>query len=246
VDIFCLFDARRIGYRDGMNPRDRLKANLDAIEARIVKACERAGRNRAEVTLVAVTKTVSPEIAAMLVEFGVRDFGESRPQELWRKSEAITDVNWHFIGHLQRNKIERTLPMVQAFHAVDSVRLLQALEAEALKQQRSVPILLEVNASGEASKQGFAPSEVAGLVPIIAALKHVQVRGLMTMAALQDAEACRPTFASLRLLRDQMQAQLPTLRFDQLSMGMSNDFEVAIEEGATYVRVGSILFDGVQ
>jgi pyridoxal phosphate enzyme (YggS family) len=228
-----------------MNPRDRLKANLDAVEQRIAHACERARRNRADITLVAVTKTVSSEIAAMLVELGVRDLGESRPQELWSKSEVITDINWHLIGHLQRNKIERTLPIVHAIHAVDSVRLLQALDAEASKQNRTIPIMLEINASGEASKHGFAPSEVPGLAPMIASMKQVQVRGLMTMAALQDAEACRPTFATLRTLRDQLQSLLPNQRIDQLSMGMSNDYEIAIEEGATHIRLGSVLFDGV-
>lgn len=228
-----------------MNLRDRLKANLDAVEQRIAQACERAARKRADVTLVAVTKTVAPEVAGLLLELGVRDLGESRPQELWRKSEALANVHWHFIGHLQRNKIERTLPIVSAIHAVDSVRLLQALEAEAIKQQRRVEILLEVNASGEVNKQGFAPADVAHLAPIISTLKQVQVRGLMTMAALQEAEACRATFASLRALRDSLQVQLPEQMIDQLSMGMSNDFEVAIEEGATYIRLGSVLFEGM-
>ena len=135
------------------------------------------------VTLVAVTKTVPTEVAALLVELGVLDLGESRPQELWRKSEVIANVNWHLIGHLQRNKIERTLPIVRQIHAVDSVRLLQALDAEAIKQQRRVPILLEVNVSGEASKQGFTPGSVESLAPVLATLEQEQVRGLMTMAA---------------------------------------------------------------
>lgn len=228
-----------------MNPRDQLQVNLEAIEQRIAAACERAGRKRTEVTLVAVTKMVSPEIAAFLPALGVSNLGESRPQELWRKAETIAKVHWHFIGHLQRNKIERTLPFVHTIHAVDSVRLLQALDAEAREQQRFVPILLEVNASGEASKQGFSLAEVPNLVPILATLSHVQVRGLMTMAALQEAEACRPTFAALRALRVQLQSSLPEQRIDQLSMGMSNDFEIAIEEGATFVRLGSVLFEGM-
>ena len=174
----------------------RLRANLDAVEERIANACARAGRQRAEVTLVAVTKTVAVEVAALLPELGVLDLGENRPQELWRKAETLpANVRWHLIGHLQRNKIERTLPLVQRIHAVDSVRLLQALEQEAARQQRQVSLLLEVNASGEASKQGFAPTDLPGLVPILSALRQVQVHGLMTMAEAQDPQACRPTFA---------------------------------------------------
>jgi len=213
----------------------KLRANLAAVEERIGKACARAGRRRAEVTLVAVTKTVDVEAASLLPELGVFDLGENRPQELWRKADALPrEIRWHLIGHLQRNKIDRTLALVQLVHAVDSVRLLHALEAEATAQQREVAVLLEVNASGEASKQGFAPAEL----PSLSELKHVKARGLMTMAALQEPEACRPTFVRLRELRDQ-------LGLEHLSMGMSNDFEIAIEEGATFIRLGTALFDGV-
>jgi uncharacterized pyridoxal phosphate-containing UPF0001 family protein len=137
------------------------------------------------------------------------------------------------IGHLQRNKIDRTLPIASLIHAVDSVRLLDALEAESIKQDRNVDVLLEVNVSGEASKQGFAPTAL----PDLSGLTRVKVRGLMTMAMLQDAEKCRPTFAKLRELRDR-------LGLEHLSMGMSNDFEIAIEEGATFIRLGSVLFEG--
>ena len=226
--------------------RQRLRANLDAVETRVANACLRSGRKRSEVTLVAVTKSVSAEIAALLPELGVFDLGENRPQELWRKAEILPrEVRWHLIGHLQRNKVERTLPLAHLVHAVDSVRLLQSIEKEAASQARSVLVLLEVNASSEASKQGFAPAEIADLLPVLRELRHVQVRGLMTMAALQEPEACRPTFATLRTLRDQLQADLPNQRIDQLSMGMSNDFEIAIEEGATLIRLGTVLLEGV-
>ncbi len=214
----------------------KLRANVAAVEERIGKACIRAGRRRAEVTLVAVTKTVGTEVAALLPELGVFDLGENRPQELWRKADALPKhVRWHLIGHLQRNKIDKTVPLVQMVHAVDSVRLLQALEAEAKTQEREVAVLLEVNASGESSKQGFAPAEL----PDLGGLQQVKVRGLMTMAALQEPEACRPTFVRLRELRDR-------LGLEHLSMGMSNDFEIAIEEGATFIRLGTVLFDGVR
>jgi PLP dependent protein len=215
---------------------NKLRDNLAAVEERIGKACSRSGRQRSEVTLVAVTKTVAPEVAALLPELGVLDLGENRPQELWRKADLLVkNIRWHLIGHLQRNKIDKTLPLVQRIHAVDSVRLLQAIEQEAVKQQRQVPVLLEVNASGEAAKQGFLPAEVSGLAPIIRELKQAQVQGLMTMAALQEPEACRPTFVALRKLRDR-------LGLEHLSMGMSNDFEIAIEEGATFVRLGTVLW----
>ncbi|MBI3823687.1 MAG: YggS family pyridoxal phosphate-dependent enzyme [Planctomycetes bacterium] len=220
---------------------EKLRANLAGVESRIAAACARAGRARSEVTLVAVTKTVSAKIAAMLPELGVFDLGENRPQELWRKSEILPkSIRWHMIGHLQRNKIERTLPLVALVHAVDSVRLLQALE----QQQRPIRVLLEVNVSGETSKQGFAPSALPDLVPMLGDLKHVKVSGLMTMAALQEPEACRPAFVTLRQLRDQLRTNgLPDV--EHLSMGMSNDFEIAIEEGATLVRLGTVLFEGI-
>lgn len=227
-----------------------LKDRLAEVERRLVTACERVGRTRADVTLVAVTKTVSVEVAALLPELGVFDLGENRPQELWRKASALPKaIRWHLIGHLQRNKIAATLPLVRLVHSVDSARLLQAIEQEAAKQERSVNALLEVNTSGETTKHGFAPRDLPTLIPILEGLKHVEVRGLMTMAALQEAEKCRPTFAKLRQLAgdpffslvDPAQHLVP-----QLSMGMSNDFEVAIEEGATLVRLGTVLFEGLK
>jgi PLP dependent protein len=226
-----------------------LAGRVQAVEERLRAACRRAGRDRAAVTLVAVTKTVGPEVASELVRLGVAHLGESRPQELWRKAAALPpSVHWHLVGHLQRNKVERTLPLVELIHSVDSLRLLTALEEEAARQGRTVPILLEVNASGEASKHGFAPEEVPGLVAHLAGLRHVRVRGLMTMAApLDDPQDCRPTFATVRALRDRLRGEVgPPHALEHLSMGMSNDFEVAVEEGATLVRLGSVLFEGLE
>jgi hypothetical protein len=215
---------------------------------RIHTACKRSGRMRGDVTLVAVTKSVSAEVAALLPELGILDLGENRPQELWRKAAALpATVRWHLIGHLQRNKVERTLPLTTLIHSADSVRLLEALEHEAGKQQRIVEVLLEVNASGEAQKQGFAPEELPAVLPRLQELRHVRVRGLMTMAALEeDPQRSRPTFVRLRELRDQLRGQLgPPHRLEHLSMGMTNDFEVAVEEGATLVRIGTALFEGL-
>jgi PLP dependent protein len=230
-----------------MHPaRDVLKENLARIEQRLRSACARAGRPRESVTLVAVTKTVSADLAALLPELGVHDLGESRPQELWRKAEAIpAGVRWHLIGHLQRNKIERTLPLIHRLHSVDSTRLLAALDAVA--QPRPVEVMLEVNCSGEPSKQGFAPAEVAALAPALRALRNVRVVGLMTMAAFEDdLERCRPSFALLRRLLDELRSLVGGAHpLTELSMGMSNDFDVAIEEGATAVRLGTVLFAGI-
>jgi PLP dependent protein len=219
--------------------RDTLRANLAAVEERIANACARTGRRRADVTLVAVTKTVASEIAALLPELGALDLGENRPQELWRKAAILPkNVRWHLIGHLQRNKIDKTLPLVHLIHSIDNERVLHVIEQEPCE------VLLEVNVSGEATKQGFTPDAARQLVPLLKDLKHLRVRGLMTMAPLQDAEACRPTFAALRQLRDQMRDE-GLAALEHLSMGMSNDFEVAIEEGATLIRLGSVLFAGI-
>ncbi len=161
-----------------------------------------------------------------------------------RLRSALPLVRWHLIGHLQRNKIERTLTLVERIHSVDSVRLLMALEDACRSSARTLPVLLEVNASGEASKHGFAPDEVLGLMPALAALQHVRVEGLMTMAAYEgDAERTRPTFVALRALRDRLAAALGR-PLPHLSMGMSNDFDIAVEEGATLVRLGTVLFEG--
>jgi pyridoxal phosphate enzyme (YggS family) len=225
--------------------RQTLADNLAHVESRLAAACERAGRSRRDVTLVGVTKSVSESIAAELFALGVRDLGEGRPQELWHKSALLPDARWHLVGHLQRNKIDRTLPLVHRLHSVDSLRLLDALEAT--PGERPIDVFLEVNCSGEAAKQGFAPEDTAKLGDKLRSLTRVRVCGLMTMAAVaDDPEAARPTFARLRTLRDRMRDELGGLHpLDELSMGMSGDFEVAVEEGATCVRVGTILFTGL-
>jgi pyridoxal phosphate enzyme (YggS family) len=200
------------------------------------------------VRLVAVTKTVSVEVVSLLPELGVLDLGENRPQELWRKAAALPPTcRWHLIGHLQRNKIDRTLQVNPLIHSVDRVALLTALEQATAGRSQPLPVLLEVNASREPNKHGFTPEELPQLVPDLARLQHLQVRGLMTMAALEeDPERCRPTFALLRQLAEQLRRQVgPPHALDQLSMGMTNDFEVAVEEGATLVRIGTALFEGL-
>lgn len=225
--------------------RTILAERIASVRGRIAEACRRAGRDPAGVTLVAVTKTVSPAVAAAVAELGVRDLGESRPQELWRKADAVPGVSWHLIGHLQRNKIDRTIPLVALVHSVDSERVLEALHAFGLKRGAPVPVLIEVNCSGEENKGGFAPAEVPALGDTLPSLGGVEVRGLMTMAAYSDnPETARPTFARLRELRDQIRARTG-LALNDLSMGMSGDFEVGVEEGATLIRPGTTLFEGL-
>ncbi len=226
--------------------RDILAGNLASVEGRLGAACARVGRKREQVTLVAVTKTVFADIAGLLPELGILDLGESRPQELWRKAELLPrTVRWHLIGHLQRNKIERTVPLVHCIHSVDSERLLTALDA--MDTGRAVEVLLEFNCGGEANKLGFAPEQARALVPVLHSLKHVRVRGLMTMAPFEaHPERCRPVFARLRQLREQLRQEVGALHpLSELSMGMSNDFEIAVEEGATLVRLGTVLFGGL-
>jgi len=228
--------------------KEALAARLHAVEERIEAACRRAGRTRADLTLVAVTKTIDAEIAALLPSLGVIDLGESRPQELWRKAKLVPSVRWHQVGHMQRNKIEATLPLVHLIHSVDSVRLLNALDQEAAKQQRTAVVLLEVNISREPNKHGFSPEEIPELAKPIADMKHVKVSGLMTMAALEsEPERSRATFAELRQLRDQCRPDFAPLHdLSHLSMGMTNDFEVAIEEGATFIRLGTVLSERLE
>ncbi len=220
-----------------------MERRLRAVEDRIAGACRRAGRRREEVTLVVVTKTVGPEVAGWLHALGVRDLGESRPQELWRKRAVLPpDVRWNLIGHVQRNKIERTLP-VHLIHSVDSLRLLEALNEHGTRVRTPVRVLLQVNVSREGAKQGFPVAEMPAVATRLADFGALRVAGLMTMAPLEsDPERCRPVFAGLRELRDRLRPAMPSPHnLKELSMGMSNDFEVAIEEGATLVRLGSVI-----
>ena len=223
---------------------------LAAIESRIAAACQRANRERSSVALVAVTKTVSPQVASLLPELGLLDLGENRPQELWRKAEALHDprIRWHFIGHLQRNKVERTLPQVCLFHTVDSQRLLEEIASAGTKAGIRPQVLLQINASREEQKHGFDFDEVVHLQESLIR-RGVDAIGLMGMAAYaDDPERARPAFRELRELRDRLRTDWGDLgqKLHHLSMGMSGDFEVAIEEGATIVRIGSTLFDGLE
>lgn len=225
--------------------RDVLAGRIAAVRDRMATACRRAGRDPASVTLVGVTKTATPAVAAVARELGLTDLGENRPQELWKKAAAVPAARWHLIGHLQRNKLDRTVPLVVLVHSADSDRLLDALDAFGRHRGSPVPVLLEINCSREPTKGGFAPEELPRLADRLPILTGLDVRGLMTLAAYSpNPEDARPTFAELRRLRDDLRARTG-LPLPELSMGMSGDFEVAIEEGATLVRIGTSLFGGL-
>jgi pyridoxal phosphate enzyme (YggS family) len=251
---------------------DVISRNLAQVRQRIADAAERAGRRANEVRLIAVTKYVGqPEIEA-LVAAGCSDLGESRPQELWRKAAELdqhlncrtshppseishlkseigtttTIPRWHLVGHLQRNKVRRALPLVEWIHSADSLRLLEEIDEQARTLSISRPrVLLEVNVSGDATKTGFRSDELEPLIPRLERLHSVEFGGLMCMAAREgDLDVARRNFSDLRELRDRLaRVAPPRWAFAHLSMGMSSDFEVAIEEGATMVRVGSALFE---
>jgi len=234
------------------NPLDddltrRLSANLVRVRERIARAAGRVGRSGGDVTLIAVTKTVDvPEILA-LVRGGAVEFGENRTDALARKRTALAEsgarVTWHMIGRLQTNKVRRALLTIDALHSIDRPALLETLAAELTRTDGPpLPAFLEVNVSGEASKTGFVPADVPAELDAARGVPRLAVRGLMTMAPLSsDSESARPVFRRLRELRDEARG-LGYLELLDLSMGMSQDFEVAVEEGATHVRVGAALF----
>lgn len=235
----------------------RIAANLAGVRERIAVAAEVSGRRADEVKLVAVTKYVGQAEIDALLAAGQFDLGESRPQSLWRRAaeNERRAIRWHFIGHLQRNKARRTVALASLIHSVDSLRLLAALDeaaaeiefaaARPVSPRPPLEVLLEVNISGDANKHGFAPADVEPTLETIAGLRHLRVRGLMTMAALEgDASVAERNFNDLRLLRERLQAVAPpNVRLEELSMGMSGDFEAAIRAGSTIVRIGSALFE---
>jgi len=230
-----------------MTISDRLAANLDIVRQRIAAACGRCGRSADDVTLVAVTKYAELDWVRGLYDLGLRDFGESRPQQLVeRAGEFPADVQWHLIGHLQRNKAALVLQQVAWIHSVDSLRLVQQLSLEGQRQDFASQILLEINTSGEDSKDGFSITAIEGAWMEIVGTPCLDVGGLMTMAPQSvDPESSRPFFRRLREIRDQFRSASNGLPLPDLSMGMSGDFEIGIEEGATMIRVGSALFEGV-
>ncbi len=214
-----------------------IAANLEKLKQRIAGACERAGRLPSEVTLIAITKTVPVPLIRTAFEAGIRQFGENRVQEAAGKFGWLTDIRkaitWHMVGRLQMNKARKAAELFDVVQSVDSVRLAEALDRRA---SRRLPVLLEVNVSGEATKGGLEPDDVAAAVKSISALPNLELRGLMTIAPIvTEPNDARPYFRHLRRLRDD-------LGLKELSMGMTDDFEAAIEEGATMIRIGRAIF----
>ena len=227
----------------------RIADNLARVRQRIADRAARSGRSADEIALVAVTKYVGEAEVRALVEAGCTVLGESRPQQLWPKAETLRDlpIRWHMVGHLQRNKARRTLPLVEMVHSADTPQLVETIDRIAGELGRPMPILLEINVSGESAKHGFAPGDVEPLLAQLPGYANVKVRGLMCMAGFHGSpEAARRDFAALRELRDRLRPNCPeAVPLEDLSMGMSGDYEVAIEEGATIVRIGSAWYEGV-
>lgn len=231
---------RTQGNHDALEIAQRLQAVRD----RLARAAERAGRPADSVTLIAVSKTVPPPRVYAAYLGGVRDFGENRVEEaLPKQTELPDDIIWHMIGHIQSRKARDVVGHFALTHSVDTVHLAETLQRRAETAEVQVPILLEVNVSGEASKEGFAPDALSAALTALSGLSRLTVLGLMTVAPIAATpDDVRWVFRGLRELRDQAAAAFPSLRLDHLSMGMTDDFEVAIEEGATLVRVGRAIF----
>jgi pyridoxal phosphate enzyme (YggS family) len=221
-----------------MDEVERIGANVEAVRRRVAGAAERAGRDPVDITLIAVTKTHPADAIEAAVRKGITDCGENRVQEAAAKIEALRGrgvrPRWHLVGHLQRNKVARALELFDIIHSVDSIALAEAISARA---RTPVAVLLEVNVAGEESKHGVTPERAAELAEAFGGHPGIRLEGLMTVAPqVRDPEEVRPVFRTLRQLRDR-------LGLRELSMGMTDDFEVAIEEGATMVRVGRAIFD---
>jgi pyridoxal phosphate enzyme (YggS family) len=218
-------------------------ANVAAVRERVAAAAERAGRDPGEVTLVAVAKLFPAAAVRAVVEAGVADVGENYAKDLERKAAEVPGVHWHFVGRLQRNKAKLAVQLFDVVEAVDRLELAEALSSSAAAAGRTLEVLLQVNVSAEPQKGGAIPEALAPLVEAVSRLAALRLVGLMTVpAASEHPEATRPAFARLRELRDGLCLGMPGLTLPELSMGMSADFEIAIEEGASIVRVGSALF----
>jgi hypothetical protein len=243
--------------------RRKLSENIRHVEERIAEACRQARRPRSDVTLVAVTKSVGPDVIRTLLELGHCELGESRVQELTRRAAMIHEweerrardpalvlpaPRWHMVGHLQRNKVRTLMPWVSMIHSVDSLRLAEEINKESGRLQRITPVLIEINASGESNKHGIAVAATTHLAGELNLLANVRVRGLMTMAPLtDDVVRVRRVFERVRELFEEIVSErLCGPEFRCLSMGMSGDFEQAILEGATHVRIGTALFEGIE
>ena len=222
-----------------------LKENLEEVEEKIAKACGRAGRAREEVTLIAVSKTKPVEMLQEIYDEGIRDFGENKVQEIMNKYEGVKPVRWHLIGHLQTNKVKYIIDKVCMIHSVDSLKLAEEIDKRAAQHGITMDILIQVNSAMEESKFGITTEETGKLIEdILENCPNIRIRGLMCIAPFEDnPEDAAQYFAAVKKLYDEYgKLDNPRIDFKYLSMGMSNDFEVAIEEGSTLIRVGTSIF----
>ncbi|MBQ8625205.1 MAG: YggS family pyridoxal phosphate-dependent enzyme [Agathobacter sp.] len=222
-----------------------IKTNLADVEAKIIEACKRAGRAREDVTLIAVSKTKPVDMLQEVYDTGIRNFGENKVQEMCDKYEVLPkDIKWHMIGHLQTNKVKYLMGKTCLIHSVDSLKLAMEIEKQAAKHEIIVDILIEVNIANEETKFGLAKEEVIALVKEVSALEHVKIQGLMTIAPyVENPEDNRLYFRQIKQLSVDINNQnIDNVSMNILSMGMSGDYMVAIEEGATMVRVGTSIF----
>ncbi|MFO1062299.1 MAG: YggS family pyridoxal phosphate-dependent enzyme [Pirellulales bacterium] len=231
--------------------RDRLRRNVDQVRFGISAACESAGRSVDTVKLIGVTKYVDAAATGALAGLGCIDLGESRPQLLWQKYDALADRassgQWHMIGHLQRNKVARTAACICWLHSLDSLRLAETLEKSLAEIGKTLNVLLEVNVTRDAEKTGLAAEAAAELMASVIGMPHLKLRGLMAMSTDgADESLARQEFADVRSLRDSLQTQFGSaVDLTELSMGMSGDYAWAIAEGSTMVRIGSSLWEGL-
>ncbi len=223
----------------------QISENLKAVQQRIEAACRRAGRDPAEVTLITVSKTIDVDRINAAVAAGAATLGENRVQEVLAKRDAVSpEVRWHLIGHLQTNKVRQIIDKVDLIHSLDSLHLAEEIQKRAQLAGRTVDLLVEVNVGAEESKFGLDPAAVRGFLESLQGMDRIRILGLMTVAPfLEDPESVRMVFRSLKGLFDELKdLKLPNVQMMHLSMGMTHDFEVAIEEGATMVRVGTGIF----
>ncbi|MBQ2662768.1 MAG: YggS family pyridoxal phosphate-dependent enzyme [Clostridia bacterium] len=221
-----------------------IRENLEEVERRITAAAERSGRKRSDITLIAVTKTHPAEMMNEAIELGVTDIGENKPQEVRDKYADVKPVRWHLIGHLQTNKVKYVIDKVCLIHSVDSVKLMDEIERQAEKHDTTMDILIQVNISGEETKSGIKPEEIYDLIEHAGELSRVKVKGLMTIAPKTDNPVTNALhFDNIRrLFLDIQSKKYDNISMEYLSMGMSGDYETAIEHGANMVRVGSAIF----
>jgi len=243
--VICLTKSQRSEKDDSEEITMSVRDNVEEVKERIERAAMRSGRDPSQIRIVAVSKTFPVERILEAIEAGITDIGENRGQEAEPKIAQIGDrVKWHMVGHLQRNKVKKALNMFDLIHSLDSFRLLDEIEKRAAQMEKVADVLVQVNTSGEETKYGISPDEVMRLVEAASQREHVRVLGLMTIGPLvDDPEKARPSFIMLRRIKEEIEAaELPGIEMRYLSMGMTDDFEVAIEEGSNMVRIGRAIF----